>query len=60
MTDYEIFELGDLVLQSGVTLPRARLAYQTYGNLAADKSNVVLYPTSYGAQHFDTQCNNFV
>lgn len=34
-------------------LPEANLVYQTYGELAADKSNVVLYPTSYGAQHPD-------
>ncbi len=55
MADYEIFELGALRLQRGMTLPDARLAYKTYGQLDADKSNVVLYPTSYGAQHFDTE-----
>lgn len=55
MSDYEIFELGDLVLQHGMTVPKAKLAYKTYGTLAADKSNVILYPTSYGAQHLDTE-----
>ncbi len=55
MPEYDVFELGDLRLQSGITVPNAWLAYQTYGTLAADKSNVVLYPTSYGAQHLDTQ-----
>ena len=55
MGDFEIFELGDLRLQRGMTLPGARLAFKTYGKLNADKSNVVLYPTSYGAQHFDTE-----
>ncbi len=54
-TEYHIFELENFTLQRGITLPRARLAYQTYGQLAADKSNVILYPTSYGAQHFDTE-----
>ena len=34
-------------------MPRAFLAYKTYGTLAADKSNAVLYPTSYGAHHTD-------
>lgn len=34
-------------------LPEATLVYQTYGELAADKSNAILYPTSYGAQHPD-------
>jgi homoserine O-acetyltransferase len=47
------FALGDLTLQSGATLPGAWLSYRTHGTLAADKSNVILYPTSYGAQHHD-------
>jgi homoserine O-acetyltransferase len=55
MNDYKVFELGSLRLQRGMTLPNAQLTYQTYGTLAADKSNVVLYPTSYGAQHMDIE-----
>jgi len=55
MSDYNIFELGDLRLQSGEMLPQARLAYKCYGRLNADKSNVILYPTSFGAQHYDTE-----
>ena len=51
--DFETFELGPLVLQRGLTLPKAHLAYKTYGRLAPDKANVILYPTSYGAQHSD-------
>ena len=53
MSEPEIFELGAVQLQRGLTLPRAFLAYKTYGTLAADKSNAVLYPTSYGAHHTD-------
>ena len=53
--DYEIFEIENFSLQRGITLPRAELAYKTYGKLAQDKSNVILYPTSYGAQHHDTE-----
>lgn len=53
MADHDIFELGPLVLQRGLTLPKAHLAYKTYGTLAPDKSNVILYPTSYGAHHTD-------
>ena len=34
--------LGDLVLESGVTLPRPRLAFETWGELAADGGNAVL------------------
>jgi homoserine O-acetyltransferase/O-succinyltransferase len=55
MSDYGIFKLGDFRLQRGITLPGAFLAYKTYGTLNADKSNVILYPTSYGAQHTDTE-----
>jgi homoserine O-acetyltransferase len=53
MSEAEIFELGQVTLQRGLTLPWAFLAYKTYGTLAADKSNAVLYPTSYGAHHTD-------
>ena len=37
--DYEIFELGNIVLQRGATLRDAKLAYKTHGTLNADKSN---------------------
>ncbi|MDF1709035.1 MAG: alpha/beta fold hydrolase [Paracoccaceae bacterium] len=50
-----VFEIPNLKLQRGMTLPRAKLVYKTYGRLAQDKSNVILYPTSYGAQHHDTE-----
>ena len=53
--DYETFELADFTLQRGITLPRAEIAYRTYGRLAGDRSNVILYPTSYGAQHTDVE-----
>jgi homoserine O-acetyltransferase len=55
MADYETFQAGDVVLQSGLTLRGAKLAYKTYGTLNADKSNAIVYPTSYGAQHYDTE-----
>jgi homoserine O-acetyltransferase len=50
-TDFEVFELGDLVLQHGATLRGARLAYKTYGTLNADRSNVIVHPTWYSAYH---------
>lgn len=53
MADYETFDIGPVVLQRGLTLPKAHLAYKTYGRLAPDKSNVILYPTSYAAHHTD-------
>ena len=55
VADYQIFEAGDVVLQSGATVPSLRLAYKTYGTLNAAKDNVILYPTSFSAQHVDTE-----
>ena len=53
--DYQIFEAGDVVLQSGAVFPAMKLAYKTYGTLNSAKDNVILYPTSFSAQHFDTE-----
>ncbi|MGO9266575.1 MAG: alpha/beta fold hydrolase [Candidatus Binataceae bacterium] len=55
MPVYELFELGDFVLQSGLTLRQAKLAYKTYGKLAASRDNVIVMPTFYGGQHIDTE-----
>jgi homoserine O-acetyltransferase/O-succinyltransferase len=49
------FNLGPTVLQRGLTIPSLQLVYQTYGTLAPDKRNAVLYPTSYGSQHTDIE-----
>ena len=53
--DHQIFEAGNVVLQSGLTLRGAKLAYQTYGTLNADRSNVILMMTPFGAQHMDIE-----
>ena len=55
MTHHETFEIGTVRLQSGQTLDGAVLVYQTYGSLAADKSNVIVFNTPFGAQHTDIQ-----
>ncbi len=44
MTAHE-FEAGDVNLESGESLPNARLAYRTYGQLSPSRDNVVLNPT---------------
>ncbi|HEX2889890.1 alpha/beta fold hydrolase [Vineibacter terrae] len=49
------FDLGDMTMLSGATLPGAFLSYKTHGTLAPGRDNVVLYPTSYGAQHPDLE-----
>ncbi len=47
--------LENFELQCGAVLPQAQVVYQTYGELASDRRNVILYPTSYGAQHTDIE-----
>lgn len=47
------FTISNFRLQCDLVLPEATLVYQTYGTLNAAKSNVILYPTSYAAQHSD-------
>ena len=49
--DYQIWDAGDLELQSGEVLPNARLAYKTYGELNANGDNVVVLPTFYTGSH---------
>ncbi|WP_439358796.1 alpha/beta fold hydrolase [Bradyrhizobium sp. DASA03007] len=53
--DYEIFEAGDVTLQSGTVFPALKLAYKTCGTLSPARDNVILYPTSFSAQHVDTE-----
>ena len=53
MNDYSIFQAGNILLQSGRTLRNGQLAYKTYGALNAEKSNVILYMTSFAAHHYD-------
>jgi homoserine O-acetyltransferase len=55
MPDHDVYELTDVVLQSGVTLPRVELAYGTYGEVNAARDNVIVMPTYFGAQHADTE-----
>src|SRR5712691_3142954 len=55
MADYEILALGDVVLQAGLTLHQAQLAYKTYGQLNAARDNVIVMPTFYGGQHTETE-----
>jgi len=49
------FTLSNFQLQCGVVLKSAQLVYQTYGELKSDRRNVIIYPTSYGAQHHDIE-----
>ncbi|MGB7415701.1 MAG: alpha/beta fold hydrolase [Thermosynechococcaceae cyanobacterium] len=53
MGEAKLFTIRDFLLQCGVVLPEVQIVYQTYGELNAEQSNAILYPTSYGAQHTD-------
>jgi homoserine O-acetyltransferase len=53
--DYEIFEAGDVVLQSGITIRDCKLAFKTFGMLNAAKDNVIVYPTWYSGQHYENE-----
>jgi homoserine O-acetyltransferase len=54
-TQQGIFDAGDITLQSGARLPSARLSWKTHGALSPKRDNVIVYPTSYGAQHPDLE-----
>ncbi|MCY4406404.1 MAG: alpha/beta fold hydrolase [Rhodospirillaceae bacterium] len=49
--DCQRFELGDVTLQSGVTLPDAVLAYKIWGSLNARGDNAIVMPTFYTGTH---------
>jgi homoserine O-acetyltransferase/O-succinyltransferase len=49
--DFELADIGDLVLEEGATLRGCQLAYQTLGTLNAAKDNAVLIPTWYSGNH---------
>ena len=53
--DYEIYELGSLVLQNGATIRDCKLAYKTFGTLNPAKDNVIVYPTWYSGQHTENE-----
>lgn len=44
-------------LKSGETLDAGYLAYKTHGDLNADRSNVILHPTSFDAVHWELEFN---
>ena len=48
---YELFSLGDFVLEEGYTLRDCRLAYATFGELNEAKDNAILVTTWYSGTH---------
>jgi len=49
--EHHEFVIDNFRTESGVTLPKARIVYGTYGHLNAARDNVVLLPSHYMANH---------
>jgi homoserine O-acetyltransferase/O-succinyltransferase len=49
------YSLGDVTLESGAVLRKAFIGYKTHGRLNADRTNGILYPTQFAAQHGDIE-----
>lgn len=49
----QIANLGDLKLENGQILRDCKVAYRTFGELKADKSNAVLFPTWFSGSSAD-------
>jgi homoserine O-acetyltransferase/O-succinyltransferase len=54
-TQSGVYQAGDITLQSGAVLPGAKLSWKAHGTLSPSRDNVIVYPTSYGAQHPDLE-----
>jgi homoserine O-acetyltransferase/O-succinyltransferase len=54
-TETGTFALGDLPLAAGGVLRNAQLTWRSHGTLSPARDNVIVYPTSYTAQHPDLE-----
>jgi homoserine O-acetyltransferase len=54
-TEQGEFRLGDIAMQSGAPMRGATIVWKSHGRLSPAKDNVILYPTSYSAQHPDIE-----
>ena len=48
---YEVYDLGDFPLKSGSTIPKAQIAYKTFGSAS---SPAIVYPSWYSGLISDT------
>lgn len=55
MTEVHHFELGDFALECGVTLPKAQIAYATYGSLNEARDNAIVFPSWFVGSHIDVE-----
>ncbi|MGI4856653.1 MAG: alpha/beta fold hydrolase [Janthinobacterium lividum] len=54
-TEHHLFDAGDVPLACGRVFPSLQIAYTTYGTLNDARDNVIVFPTSFGAQHPDLE-----
>jgi homoserine O-acetyltransferase len=54
-TPHELYDLGDYALDCGAALPRAKLAFATYGTLNAARDNAIVFPTWFTGTHSDLE-----
>lgn len=55
ITDHEVYQLGDLTLDVGITLPKSWIAYKTYGEVNNERDNVIVFPTWFVGTHADVE-----
>ena len=49
--EVQVLEFPDFTFESGTAVPQVKLAYTTRGTLNEQKSNAILLPSHYGADH---------
>jgi len=54
-TQQGVYDAGSITLQSGARMTEAKLSWKAHGTLSPTRDNVIVYPTSYGAQHPDLE-----
>ena len=52
-TESGSFALGDFAAEKGGVIRNAQIGWERHGTLNAARDNLILYPSSYGAQHAD-------
>lgn len=48
---YEVYDLGDFLLEDGATLRDAKLAYTCYGKLNQEGDNAIVFPVMFSGTH---------
>lgn len=49
--EYDVYDLGDFILEQGTTLPNTKLAYKSFGQLNENGDNAILFPVMFSGTH---------